>query len=311
MCDAVEEMTGQRPWILFKLCWRYFTPLICLVSRCSQWIYMHTHKAPTQCSQWIDNSEKYVKKHELLSGNHVILMNVKNKPKLKKKKRMGGRKNVTWFLIADVIAQSHWTRAVFILWICHLVCALLWLSWRNNYAPKRNSFQPNSILLFQFFTAKWTNEAFKWQWRLSPDRALSFFSFKVCCVCSFLDNEPLTYTGGYMFPDWAYHLGRAIALSSMVTVPLWTAVKLFMGKGTLRQAREHGHCLPRKSFLVCGLKGRCTPQSVALIIFSLLRPQRLEAHWYPVPELRKKRPVISKSEMDPMSTSRSDCKDSV
>lgn len=32
MCDAVEDMTGQRPWVLFKLCWRYVTPLICLVS---------------------------------------------------------------------------------------------------------------------------------------------------------------------------------------------------------------------------------------------------------------------------------------
>ncbi|XP_035472221.1 sodium- and chloride-dependent GABA transporter 2-like isoform X1 [Scophthalmus maximus] len=31
MCDAVEEMTGQRPWVIFKLCWRYFTPLICMV----------------------------------------------------------------------------------------------------------------------------------------------------------------------------------------------------------------------------------------------------------------------------------------
>ncbi|CAJ1075336.1 sodium- and chloride-dependent betaine transporter-like isoform X1 [Xyrichtys novacula] len=31
MFDAVEDMTGQRPSIFFKLCWRYFTPFICLV----------------------------------------------------------------------------------------------------------------------------------------------------------------------------------------------------------------------------------------------------------------------------------------
>ncbi|XP_065821147.1 sodium- and chloride-dependent GABA transporter 2-like isoform X3 [Labrus bergylta] len=31
MCDAVKEMTGQRPSIIFHLCWRYFTPLICMV----------------------------------------------------------------------------------------------------------------------------------------------------------------------------------------------------------------------------------------------------------------------------------------
>ncbi|XP_034408420.1 LOW QUALITY PROTEIN: sodium- and chloride-dependent GABA transporter 3-like, partial [Cyclopterus lumpus] len=31
MCDAVQLMTGQRPSGYFKLCWRYFTPLICMV----------------------------------------------------------------------------------------------------------------------------------------------------------------------------------------------------------------------------------------------------------------------------------------
>lgn len=32
MCDAVENKTGQRPWLLYRLCWCYFTPLICTVS---------------------------------------------------------------------------------------------------------------------------------------------------------------------------------------------------------------------------------------------------------------------------------------
>ncbi|XP_058508721.1 sodium- and chloride-dependent betaine transporter-like [Solea solea] len=31
MCDAIEDMTGQRPWVIFKLCWCYITPLLCLV----------------------------------------------------------------------------------------------------------------------------------------------------------------------------------------------------------------------------------------------------------------------------------------
>lgn len=35
MCKAVEEITGQRPWLLYKLCWRYFTPLLSMVS-CTQ-----------------------------------------------------------------------------------------------------------------------------------------------------------------------------------------------------------------------------------------------------------------------------------
>lgn len=32
MCNAVEEITGHRPWLLYKLCWRYFTPLLSMVS---------------------------------------------------------------------------------------------------------------------------------------------------------------------------------------------------------------------------------------------------------------------------------------
>ncbi|XP_068192487.1 sodium- and chloride-dependent GABA transporter 2-like [Antennarius striatus] len=32
MCDVVEGMTGQRPCLLFKLCWHYITPLIFMAS---------------------------------------------------------------------------------------------------------------------------------------------------------------------------------------------------------------------------------------------------------------------------------------
>ena len=31
MCDAIKDMSGQRPSLLFKFCWRYITPLLCLV----------------------------------------------------------------------------------------------------------------------------------------------------------------------------------------------------------------------------------------------------------------------------------------
>jgi hypothetical protein len=31
MCDAIKDMGGQRPCILFKYCWLYITPLLCLV----------------------------------------------------------------------------------------------------------------------------------------------------------------------------------------------------------------------------------------------------------------------------------------
>ncbi|XP_069380666.1 sodium- and chloride-dependent betaine transporter-like [Paralichthys olivaceus] len=86
MCDAVEEMTGQRPWVLFKLCWCYFTPLICMVG----------------------------------------------------------------------------------------------------------------------------------------------------FICSFVDYQPLTI-GDYVYPDWAYYLGWAMALSSVVVIPIWALGKICLTKGSLRQ----------------------------------------------------------------------------
>ncbi|XP_060946447.1 sodium- and chloride-dependent GABA transporter 2-like [Limanda limanda] len=86
MCDAAEEMTGQRPWFIFILCWRYFTPLICMV----------------------------------------------------------------------------------------------------------------------------------------------------CFICSFVDYQPLTF-GNYVYPDWAYYLGWAIALSSIVVIPIWAIGKICLTKGSLRQ----------------------------------------------------------------------------
>ncbi|XP_030268631.1 sodium- and chloride-dependent betaine transporter-like [Sparus aurata] len=57
----------------------------------------------------------------------------------------------------------------------------------------------------------------------------------VCFICSFLDSQPLTPSGGYVYPDWAYRLGWAIALSSVVPIPIWAVVKMCLTEGTFRQ----------------------------------------------------------------------------
>nr|XP_046271840.1 sodium- and chloride-dependent GABA transporter 2-like isoform X1 [Scatophagus argus] len=57
----------------------------------------------------------------------------------------------------------------------------------------------------------------------------------VCFICSFLDYQPLTSSGGYTYPDWAYPLGWAIALSSMVAIPIWAVGKICLTEGSLRQ----------------------------------------------------------------------------
>ncbi|XP_068192467.1 sodium- and chloride-dependent GABA transporter 3-like [Antennarius striatus] len=55
MSDVVERMTGQRPCVLFKLCWRYITPLICMVIGCwrlsqlSGGVRQGTLRVPRQC----------------------------------------------------------------------------------------------------------------------------------------------------------------------------------------------------------------------------------------------------------------------
>ncbi|XP_042360192.1 sodium- and chloride-dependent GABA transporter 1-like [Plectropomus leopardus] len=56
----------------------------------------------------------------------------------------------------------------------------------------------------------------------------------VCFICSFLEYQPLT-SGSYVYPDWAYCLGWAMALSSVVAVPIWAVSKICFTEGTLRQ----------------------------------------------------------------------------
>lgn len=40
-CDNIEDMIGYKPLPLFKYCWLYVTPLICLVSFCNNLSYLY------------------------------------------------------------------------------------------------------------------------------------------------------------------------------------------------------------------------------------------------------------------------------
>ncbi|XP_036948166.1 sodium- and chloride-dependent betaine transporter-like [Acanthopagrus latus] len=55
----------------------------------------------------------------------------------------------------------------------------------------------------------------------------------VCFICSFVDYQPLTSSGGAVYPAWAYRLGWVIALSSVVPVPIWAVVKICLTEGTI------------------------------------------------------------------------------
>ncbi|XP_068192536.1 sodium- and chloride-dependent GABA transporter 3-like [Antennarius striatus] len=57
----------------------------------------------------------------------------------------------------------------------------------------------------------------------------------VCFICTFLDHKPLTVSGGYVYPDWAYGLGSAMSLFMVVPVPIWAASKIWFTKGTIKE----------------------------------------------------------------------------
>uniref|UniRef100_A0A8C5G8Y0 Transporter n=1 Tax=Gouania willdenowi TaxID=441366 RepID=A0A8C5G8Y0_GOUWI len=57
----------------------------------------------------------------------------------------------------------------------------------------------------------------------------------ICFICSFLVYQPLTSSRGYTYPSWAYLLGWAMTLSSVVVPFIWTVCKILINKGPLPQ----------------------------------------------------------------------------
>uniref|UniRef100_A0A3Q0SWA7 Zgc:158427 n=1 Tax=Amphilophus citrinellus TaxID=61819 RepID=A0A3Q0SWA7_AMPCI len=77
------------------------------------------------------------------------------------------------------------------------------------------------------------------------------FFFKICWlyltplvslgsfICSLIEYQPLTFNRWYVYPSWAYVLGWALALSSILLVPGLALFKLGTGTGTLSQRFRH------------------------------------------------------------------------
>lgn len=47
--------------------------------------------------------------------------------------------------------------------------------------------------------------------------------------------SPLQYSNDYVYPWWGDGIGWILALSSMLCIPSWVAVKLYSTPGTLRE----------------------------------------------------------------------------
>nr|XP_024661652.1 sodium- and chloride-dependent GABA transporter 3-like [Maylandia zebra] len=73
----------------------------------------------------------------------------------------------------------------------------------------------------------------------------AFFNLCWKCIISLLtlssfilylvDYQHLKINNSYVYPDWAYTLGWAMTLSSVLMVPLFAAVQMYLTPGTFRQ----------------------------------------------------------------------------
>lgn len=54
-----------------------------------------------------------------------------------------------------------------------------------------------------------------------------------------IDYQHIKMNDSYVYPDWAYALGVAMTLSSVVMVPLWAAGQMVWTVGTCREVSVH------------------------------------------------------------------------
>lgn len=52
---------------------------------------------------------------------------------------------------------------------------------------------------------------------------------------SLIKYSPLKYNNEYVYPWWGNGIGWILALSSMLCIPVWVAVKLYYTPGTMRE----------------------------------------------------------------------------
>lgn len=92
---------------------------------------------------------------------------------------------------------------------------------------------------------------------LDPDQLRCFcldVFLQVCFICFFLDSQTLKI-GDYLYPQWAYYAGWAMALSSPILIPIWAVTKICLTEGSIRQvsfcSNMSPNMLPFLLFLIC------------------------------------------------------------
>ncbi|XP_066541798.1 sodium- and chloride-dependent GABA transporter 2-like [Hoplias malabaricus] len=90
-------------------------------------------------------------------------------------------------------------------------------------------------------TGSYPNFIFRLCWKyLTPFGSLVMFIYYL------VELQPLTYNRWYIYPGWAYGLGRLFSLSSILMVPGWALYRLWTAKGSLKE-RWLYLCCPDKN----------------------------------------------------------------
>ncbi|XP_073765634.1 solute carrier family 6 member 6a isoform X1 [Danio rerio] len=118
------------------------------------------------------------------------------------------------FQLFDYYAAS----GVCLLWVAFFECvAVAWVYGADNFYDAIEDmigYRPNSWM--------------KWSWMLiTPVLCVG------CFVFSLVKYKPLTYNKLYKYPDWSIGLGWALALASMICIPMMVVIKIIQSDGSL------------------------------------------------------------------------------
>uniref|UniRef100_A0A672PLN5 Transporter n=2 Tax=Sinocyclocheilus grahami TaxID=75366 RepID=A0A672PLN5_SINGR len=118
------------------------------------------------------------------------------------------------FQLFDFYAAS----GVCLLWVAFFECvAVAWVYGADNFYDAIEDmigYRPNSWM--------------KWSWMLiTPVLCVG------CFVFSLVKYKPLTYNKFYEYPDWSIGLGWALALTSMICIPMMVVIKIIQSDGSL------------------------------------------------------------------------------
>uniref|UniRef100_A0A672MAJ8 Transporter n=1 Tax=Sinocyclocheilus grahami TaxID=75366 RepID=A0A672MAJ8_SINGR len=124
------------------------------------------------------------------------------------------------FQLFDYYAAS----GVCLLWVAFFECvAVAWVYGADNFYDAIEDmigYRPNSWM--------------KWSWMLITPVLCG------CFVFSLVKYKPLTYNKFYEYPDWSIGLGWALALTSMICIPMMVVIKIIQSDGSLIELSPKG-----------------------------------------------------------------------